>query len=686
MGKHSTNCDHSPEDRCNSCYKAFCPVPGPVGPSGPTGPTGATGATGSTGPQGIPGTAANTGCTGPTGETGSTGPTGETGPTGPTGETGPTGPTGETGPTGPTGETGPIGPTGETGPTGPTGETGPIGPTGETGPTGPTGETGPTGPTGETGPIGPTGETGPIGPTGETGPTGPIGPQGDTGASGPGLECFVETVTNLGEVRTCAWEPNEVNTNIALIPGISPGALLRSHPDDGAGGGAQRGLRATDWQAQRNNPSQVASGNYSVIAGGLNNTASANQTAVGGGFGNIASGDNSTIGGGNSNTASGSYSAVGGGVSNTASGNISTIGGGQLNNATNTSTIVGGGAGNTASGLSSTVAGGLRNEASGIRSVVGGGQDNTASNNQATVSGGLNNVASGLRATVPGGTDNQALCDYSFATGRLNILNAAVPYQAAVGYSVDSSDLGDSNRIFMVGDPASLTSNLFSVTADGVAHAATGFSSPGADFAEYLESVSGEEIPFGETVVLLNGKIDVARKHPNITPMGVISVNPSLLGNGSAEWPRKYLRDNKHQFIYEGVEEEEEIPLTETVMVEVPFYQIQEYEGKKVRVKSIRTETREHPVMMEIEVHDADHQVIGTEMIPQTTIKKTVRRQKKINPEWNSELKYVPRSARPEWNVVGLLGQVHVLKTVPTSPSWLFMKEIDDQYNLYLIK
>jgi hypothetical protein len=118
---------------------------GPTGPQGIAGTaanTGATGRTGPTGPQGIEGTAANTGATGPTGPTGRTGPTGLQGIAGTATNTGATGPTGQTGSTGPQGiagtatNTGATGPTGTTGPTGPQGIAGTATNTGATGPTG----------------------------------------------------------------------------------------------------------------------------------------------------------------------------------------------------------------------------------------------------------------------------------------------------------------------------------------------------------------------------------------------------------------------------------------------------------------------------------------------------------------------------------------------------------------------
>jgi hypothetical protein len=129
---------------------------------------------------------------------------------------------------------------------------------------------------------------------------------------------------------------------------------------------------AVDLQSTRGSPTQVASGKYSVIGGGLGNTASAHSSAVGGGLGNTASAPYSAVGGGRQNTASAPYSAVGGGRQNTASGYYS---------------VVGGGLGNTANGNYSAVGGGLGNTASGYYSVVGGGKGNTASAPYSAVGG-----------------------------------------------------------------------------------------------------------------------------------------------------------------------------------------------------------------------------------------------------------------------------------------------------------
>ena len=144
------------------------------------------------------------------------------------------------------------------------------------------------------------------------------------------------------------------------------------------GGGNKLGLHAVDLQSARSEATQVASGNYSVIGGGLDNTASGVGATVGGGGGNTASGSESTVGGGNGNTASGFIATVGGGEGNTASGARATVGGGGSNFANGFIATVGGGQGNTASGDYATVSGGYLNTASGDYSVVPGGYSNIA--------------------------------------------------------------------------------------------------------------------------------------------------------------------------------------------------------------------------------------------------------------------------------------------------------------------
>lgn len=147
----------------------------------------------------------------------------------------------------------------------------------------------------------------------------------------------------------------------------------------------------------------IASGDFSTVGGGWNNTASGSRSIVGGGQDNEASGNRATVGGGQGNEAREMYSSVGGGLDNSARDWYSTIGGGRDNISSGTGSTVGGGQGNFASFIWSTVAGGFNNRAFGHESSVGGGNFNTAS---------------GFGSTIPGGRSNEAAGDYSFAAGR----------------------------------------------------------------------------------------------------------------------------------------------------------------------------------------------------------------------------------------------------------------------------
>jgi len=142
-------------------------------------------------------------------------------------------------------------------------------------------------------------------------------------------------------------------TNIdAVLKPKGTGAVLAQVPDGSSTGGNKRGSNAVDWQTSRSVNTQVASGNYSVIAGGNNNTASGQEAAVGGGSGNTASGVGAVVTGGHSNTASATDSSVSGGFSNTASGSYSVVAGGLMNTASGSSSWVTGGTYATTRGIS----------------------------------------------------------------------------------------------------------------------------------------------------------------------------------------------------------------------------------------------------------------------------------------------------------------------------------------------
>jgi len=154
--------------------------------------------------------------------------------------------------------------------------------------------------------------------------------------------------------------------------------------------------------------------------------------------------------------------------------------------------------------------------------------------------------------------------------------------------------------------PATSNRNIELDAANGTIKATgaiTG-SSSFSDYAEYFESLDGKSIPTGTLVTLDQGFIRVAKDGDDM--LGVISETAgSVLGESSFYWQGKYLRNDFGGLIYE------EVTITEV--------------NADTGLKTERVA-----------------------LLP------------KENPNYKESDDYLPRSERPEWNIVGLVGQVYV--------------------------
>lgn len=198
------------------------------------------------------------------------------------------------------------------------------------------------------------------------------------------------------------------NADFAILPKGS-GAILADIPDSTTVGGNKRGPFATDLQGgTRLISDQVASGDYSTIAGGRSNKASGNESISAGGYFNVASGYQSSVLGGTQNNAPASQSTVSGGQSNTASGGFSAVGGGQ---------------GNSASAFSAFVPGGYANVASNNYTMAVGHFNTSSGSNSGTF--GQNNISSG--------TSSYAIGQYASTNSINNRISIASGAFAAAG-------------------------------------------------------------------------------------------------------------------------------------------------------------------------------------------------------------------------------------------------------------
>lgn len=239
---------------------------------------------------------------------------------------------------------------------------------------------------------------------------------------------------------------------------------------------------------------------------------------------------------------------------------------------------------------------------------------------------GYKTVASGSYSHAEG-CDTTASGRYSHAEGRNTTAESYLVHVQGQYNKLNDGTQGSysaTNNAFVIGNGSSTDtkSNAFRVTFDGKTYGLSAFNSTGADYAEYFEWVDGNlnnEDRIGYFVTLENDKIRLANSSDDFI-LGIISANSSVIGNSEEDaWKDMYMRDKYGRLIYEDIEVEAE------------------YE--------------------EIKDLNAD----GEEEI-KTIVKREagVERHIKLNPDYDPNRVYAPRSVRQEWDVVGMLGQIIV--------------------------
>lgn len=196
---------------------------------------------------------------------------------------------------------------------------------------------------------------------------------------------------------------------------------------------------------------------------------------------------------------------------------------------------------------------------------------------------------------------------------------------------------------------------IFKVRYDGTTYADKAYYSTGADYAEYFEWLDANTFNEDRRGLFItmsdieNGKIELAQNSDNV--VGVVSANPSMVGNDAEmHWSKKYLTDVFGSYIMEEV------------------------------------------------IHPATVDQNG-KLIPEYTTYEP-----KLNPEYNPDLEYIPRSQRKEWTVIGLLGQLVVcddgscwpggyckcgangVATVSAEPGWRVLARLDENHIRILFK
>ncbi len=195
------------------------------------------------------------------------------------------------------------------------------------------------------------------------------------------------------------------------------------------------------------------------------------------------------------------------------------------------------------------------------------------------------------------------------------------------------------------------------VRGDGATFADGAYSGAGADYAEWFESSDGKEIPIGSSVVLQDGKVRVAQLGEEEKILGVVrpKVNTNgcvVIGNSAEDdWVGKFLKDEFGEFIMEPVD----------------YYKWVDEDGSHKGYYA-------NQIPLGVVVPD------NKEVVPSMM--------RKLNPAYDPEQVYTPRSERVEWHIIGMFGQIPVKNGQVLSQRWQLMKDINDGSvaKLYLVQ
>lgn len=195
----------------------------------------------------------------------------------------------------------------------------------------------------------------------------------------------------------------------------------------------------------------------------------------------------------------------------------------------------------------------------------------------------------------------------------------------------------------------------FRLRGDGNGYADGSWNGSGADYAEFFEAADGLEIPKGTPVVLDGNKVRAATELDD--PDEIIGVvrpkedgkNSMVIGNTAwNHWSNKYLTDEWGTYIREDVQ--------------VASWNAVDESGVEAHAHSYYISGSNITLPEGITV--PEHAVIETQSI------------RKLNPDYSPNATYTSRYDRPEWPIIGLVGQVQILKGQPVNPRWVKMRDL----------
>jgi hypothetical protein len=247
---------------------------------------------------------------------------------------------------------------------------------------------------------------------------------------------------------------------------------------------------------------------------------------------------------------------------------------------------------------------------------------------------------------------------------------ASASYTSATQVNWNDKSSSTDNYYFVCRNNSD-SNTAFSMRNDGNAYADGTWNNNGADYAEFFESLTGQPIDVGATVVLENNKVrEATHQDPASAIIGVVrpkepSKASMVVGNTAwNKWTDAYLTDDFGRYIleYHDVIEWDEV-----------------VEGENGSTQTVSHSYESHAI--------PDGIIVPSDAIVKTLNQKGQRfYHYKKNPDYDPSREYISREERPEWLIVGLIGQVPVLKGQPIGDRWIKMRDISSSVEEYMIR
>lgn len=255
--------------------------------------------------------------------------------------------------------------------------------------------------------------------------------------------------------------------------------------------------------------------------------------------------------------------------------------------------------------------------------------------------------------------------DYSdggFAAGYRAI---ATMYTSAIGHHVTAvgrystifgkfGTITEENSLALANGTSVVEKGLaFKVLSDGNVHADNSYHSTGADYAEFFEWDDGNpnaEDRVGYAVTLTNGKIKIANTSDKL--LGIVSAEPAIIGdNYDMRWNGKYITDVFGRVQYDDV----------LIPEEREYYQTKEELITSNYLKSASPDIVDNFIKTHPEdLYQLEENIDGTIRKYRIITEAHYEKQPKINPNYDASQEYIPRSERPEWAAIGVIGKLAV--------------------------